>query len=345
MLNARRVLDVLDLDDGRVGHVLDATLPPGTAVHGVVDWNRRFDHMQQHTGQHVLSACFEDAAGASTVSVHFGAETCTLDLAVPVDAGQVDAAEQLANAIVFEDRAVSVRFVTAEDARSLPLRKAPARSGTLRLVEIDRCDLSACGGTHVRHTGSIGLIAVTGTERFKGGTRVEFVCGGRALARFRYLRDAVSGSVRSLSVLPHELPGAIDRLQEELKAQKAAERLMTDRLAGFEAERLAGRSEAVNGVRLVVDAIEGAGAPRLKALATAIASRPGHMAVLVGTDSPAAIVVARAGDVPVDAAAVLKQLTSAFGGRGGGRPELAQGGGLTGAPDAILQRARTLIAG
>src|SRR5262249_9093695 len=151
------------------------------AVHGEIDWSRRFDHMQQHTGQHVLSAAFVHVSGAPTVSFHMGVETSTIDLATAVAPADVERAVDEANRVVWDDRAVGVRFASADAARALPLRKESARQGELRLVEVPDFDLSACGGTHVARTGGIGLIAVLGTEKFKGGLRVTFVCGGRAL--------------------------------------------------------------------------------------------------------------------------------------------------------------------
>ncbi|MFP5379245.1 MAG: alanyl-tRNA editing protein, partial [Vicinamibacteria bacterium] len=185
-----------------------APLAPGQTVEGFVDWPRRFDHMQQHTGQHVLSAAFERRCGARTESFHLGADHATIDLSREVTPAEIAAAEDEANRVVWEDRPVQVRFVSDEEAASLPLRKPPARAGTLRVVEIEDFDLSACGGTHVARTGGIGVIAVPAWEKFRGGTRVTFLCGRLALARFRYWRDALSAAQRLLSVAPHEMAEA-----------------------------------------------------------------------------------------------------------------------------------------
>ncbi len=195
-LGGRAVLDVVDGEDGVITHVGDGPLEPGQAVAGVIDWPRRFDHMQQHTGQHVLSAAFERTCAARTESFHLGTTTCTIDLAREVTPAEIAGAEDLASQVVFEDRPVQVRFASETEAAAMPLRKEPARGGTLRLVDVKDFDLSACGGTHVSHTGQIGLIAVTGWERFKGGTRVAFVCGQRALISHRRFRAVVTGLVR-----------------------------------------------------------------------------------------------------------------------------------------------------
>jgi alanyl-tRNA synthetase len=338
-----RVVDVVDLEDGRIAHVLDGAIDPGRTVTGRIDWSRRFDHMQQHTGQHVLSAAFERVHGARTVSFHLGSEASTIDLEQQLDAPAIASGEAEANRILWEDRPVTVRFASADDAASLPLRKESARTGTLRLVEVEGFDLSACGGTHVSRTGAIGLIAVAGHERFKGGTRVEFLCGGRALRGFSRLRDVVSGCVRQLSVLPSELPASIDRLQADAKELRSQVRDLHGRLATHEAARLAASAHDVGGTRVVVARVDGADAQSLKGLAQEIAGRAGHAAILVGSAPPVPIVIARAADVTLDSGALLKQLTSRFGGRGGGRPELAQGGGLTSAPEEVLAAALVLV--
>jgi alanyl-tRNA synthetase len=343
-LAGRRVLDVFVRDDDEaVVHVLDAPLEAGGTVEGVIDAARRRDHMQQHSGQHVLSAAFERTAGARTVSFHLGTGVSTIDLAATPDAAAVARAEDEANRIVRENRPVHVRYASAEEAAALPLRKEPVRGGTLRLVDVEGWDLSACGGTHVARTGAIGLIAVTAWERYKGGTRVSFVCGLRALAAFRASRDAIGAAVRQLSVLPADLGDAIARLQSDAKALRQQVRTLGERLARFEADELARSARDLSGLRLVCAAVEGADAQRLKTLAQAIAARPGHAAVLVGTDAPRAVAAARAAGAPLDAAALVKALTARFGGRGGGRPELAQGGGLAASPDEILSAVAAMI--
>ena len=342
-LGDARVLDVVDLDDDRVAHVLDRALPSGVPVHGAIDWNRRFDHMQQHTGQHVLSAACDRICHARTESFHLGADTSTIDLAIAITADQAAAAEAEANRIVWEDRPVGVRFASADEARQLPLRKESLREGTLRLVDVEGFDLSACGGTHVSRSGGIGVIAVCGTERFKGGTRIEFVCGGRALTRFRQQRDVLAAVTRQLSVVPAELATAIERLQSENKAQRTLARSLQSQLVGYEARTLTDAAESSGGRRLVVRRMEGFDAQGLKALAMAIVATPGCVACLLNAETPPLLIVARSSDVALDSAVVLRDLIDRFGGKGGGRPELAQGGGLTGEPDVILGAARELI--
>jgi alanyl-tRNA synthetase len=315
----------------------------GEVVHSEIDWDRRFDHMQQHTGQHVLSAAFDRLFDVRTLSFHLGAEVSTVDLAREMTATEIMAAEEAANRVVWEDRAVSIRFVTRDEAGQLPLRKEPAREGTLRLVEIDGWDLSACGGTHVARTGSIGAIAVAAWERFKGGQRVEFLCGGRALRRFRSMRGSLGASVRLLSVLPQELPAAIGRLQADAKEQKRGLLALQGELARCRAAELVATARSISTGRLVLGTVD-ADASGLKTLAVAVTREPGLIAVLVSTSTPALIVVARSSDQSASSEQLLSALMARFGGRGGGKAELAQAGGLGGAPEEILEAAGRMLA-
>jgi alanyl-tRNA synthetase len=344
-LGGWRVVDVVDEEDGTISHVVDvgadkpepgaANLEPGVRVHGAIDWPRRFDHMQQHTGQHVLSAAFERLLRMRTVSFHLGAEVSTIDLAREASSDEIAAAEDEANRVVWEDRLVSIRFTSAAEAAQLPLRKEPVRGGTLRLIDVADFDLSACGGTHVARTGAIGVIAVSRWERFKGGQRLEFVCGGRALRAYRTLRDAVSSSVRLLSTLPQDLPASIERMQADAKDQKRQLIAQQLELAQYKASELAATAQSIPGAQLVARAID-ADANTLKAMAAAIASRPGFIVALVSTGSPALAAIARSEGMTASAQKILQALIARFGGRGGGRPELAQGGGLVGRTEDIL---------
>jgi alanyl-tRNA synthetase len=344
------VIDVLDEDDGLV-HVLGddprdagAGEPAvGQTVRGTIDWPRRFDHMQQHTGQHVLSAAVDRLFGVRTVSFHLGRDASTIDLARELSRDEIAAAEAEANRVVWENRRVSIRYSSAEDAATLPLRKESRREGTLRLIEIDGFDLSACGGTHVERTGSIGLIATGAIERFKGGQRLEFFCGGRALDRFRVMRDTLAGAVRLLSVLPVELPNAIERLLAEARDQQRTAAALQQDLAAYRAAEMAAAAEPSPAGRLVLRVVDG-DAGVLRSLASAIVSNPGFVVVLVSSARPALVVVARSLDRSISAHDVVRALTAAFGGRGGGKPELAQAGGLDGSPDDILAAARQVLA-
>jgi alanyl-tRNA synthetase len=256
-LSGRSVVEVADRDDdGAVLHFVEDTIAVGETVEGEIDRARRLDHMQQHTGQHVLSAAFVRVLDVPTVSFHLGTESSTVDLAGDLDATAIVAVEEEANRIVWDDRTVAVRFVSEEEAARLSLRKEPARTGTLRLVEVQDFDLSACGGTHVPRTGAIGVIAETGWERYKGGTRISFVCGGRALRAFRSLRDATSATSRLLSVQTAELPDAVARLQAEARDQSLRARAMGEELATFEAAALKREASEASGRRVLARVLE-----------------------------------------------------------------------------------------
>ena len=223
------------------------------------------------------------------------------------------------------------------------MRKKPTREGILRLIEVTDFDLSACGGTHVARTGAIGMIAVAGAEKFKGGTRVTFACGGRALRVLRTLRESVAGSVRALSVFPRELPAAIERMQADTKDLRRTVKRLQEALAAHEATRLAGAAQVVDGVHVVVDILDGWDANGLKAIASAVTAGTRAVVALFSATSPCAVVVARSANIPIDASAVIRALTGQFGGRGGGKPDLAQGGGLSADVAAMVQVARRLL--
>lgn len=320
-----RVVDVVDEGD-RIAHVLaePVALAPGARVEGRIDWERRFDHMQQHTGQHLLSAVFAELYGFETVSVHFGAESSTIDLATAtLAAGQIEAAEARANALVWEDRAVAVSYEHAAEAAGL--RKRPDREGPLRIVSIDGVDRSACGGTHVRGTAEIGPVLIRGVERVRGNARVAFVCGGRALRRAREDHALLTRLALDFSARPEEVPALVTGLRERERALRAALRRAEEELAGFRARALYERTEpAEDGVRRAVERHPAGGLDELRALANAFIALP--KAVLVAAvDEPPALLLAASEDSGINAGAALRAALAEVGGRGGGSPRVAQG--------------------
>lgn len=346
-LGGAPVTDVIDDEaTGEVVHVVKGAAEAfavGATVHGEIDRARRFDHMQQHTGQHVLSAAFDRLLGVRTVSFHMGVTGSTIDLAREVSAAEIDRAVAEANRVVWDDRPVAIRYATDAEAAAMPLRKESHRSGVLRLVEVPDFDLSACGGTHVARTGVIGVIVVSGTERFKGGTRVSFLCGGRALAGYNALKDVTTAVSRSLSVGVAELPDAVARMGAEAKDQqrrvKQLQEQVTTQLAAELRQRAIGGR---HGVKLVIHDQPGWDAAAIKFLAAAVVSVPGVIVVLTGEGSPVPVVIARSSDVTFDAGAWIKDATAALGGRGGGRPEMAQGGLAAGTSDVLARAKETL---
>ena len=341
-LGSTAVLETIDAGDDVI-HVLAAPLAEGAQVSGEIDWGRRFDHMQQHTGQHILSGAFEQLFDNLTVGFHMGTDVSTIDLSRHTSLPDIERAVDESNRIVWEDRPVAIRFVSKSEAAGLSLRKEPQREGTLRLIDIAGFDLCACGGTHVDRTGAVGLIAVVSVERMRGGSRLSFVCGARALRAWRSFRDVVAGSVRALSVLPHELPAAIERLQDESKELSKQLRTVQERLADREGARIAAAAPEIQGVRLAVETLDGWDVAGLKSIAAAATASTRACVVLVTPAEPVSIVVACSPNVPIDANVALQQLTRRFGGRGGGKPGLAQGGGITAPAEEVAGAARTLI--
>ena len=331
-LGDARVVDVVD-EDARIAHVLEkpATFAAGDEVKGRIDQARRFDHMQQHTGQHLLSAVVEDLFGHKTVSVHFGDEYSTLDLDAPLSMERALKAERRANEIILENRPVSVKFEDAATAAGL--RKAVDRAGELRIIEIDRTDRSACGGTHVRGTAEIGPMIVRRVEKNKQGMRVEFICGWRALARSRADFDALAAMAVSLTASIDEVPALVAAQAARVKEAETAARKSGEELAKYQArERYESAMPDANGARRITEAA-GSMDP-LRAMAQALANMPN--AVYLGTvASPPGIVFAASADSGINAGELLKAALAANGGRGGGSPRVAQGT----VPDtAALQR-------
>ena len=325
-LGGARVTDVID-EDERVAHVLAAPLAGlnlGDTIRGEVDWPRRFDHMQQHTGQHVLSAVFADLYGYETVSVHFGADRSSLDLDVgAIDAARLGEAEQRANEIVWENRAVTVGFEDSTTATGL--RKPPPRAGTLRIVTIDGVDRSACGGTHVRTTGEIGAITLRGTERVRKQTRVEFLCGGRVVRQARADYEALSAIALSVKASIAEAPALVAAQSAELRDTISARKRLEGELAVHDARALYESTPPTpGGVRVAVVHRDTGSLEDVRPLALAFAASV-RAVLIASVASPATVLVAASPDAGVDAGGALKAAVATAGGRGGGSPRLAQG--------------------
>jgi len=316
------IADVIDEGD-RIAHVVVAPLPESAAIQGVVDWTRRYDHMQQHTGQHLLSAVFEDLYGHRTASVHFGPDYSTLDLETEsVPRAQLVAVERRANAVVAEARPVLVTF---EDARTaVGLRKPSDRDGTLRIVSIDSLDRSACGGTHVRSTAEIGPVLLRSVEKVRKTTRVEFVCGTRAIRRARSDYEALTGIASSLSASLDDAASLVGTQSERLKDGDNARKKLEKELAGYRIRDLySAAAEDASGVRTIV-LRDASTMDDLRALAQAAFGLP-RVVVVGALVDPPSVLIASSEDSGVDAGRLLKERLAAVGGRGGGSPRIAQG--------------------
>ena len=316
------VVDVVD-EDERVAHLLAAPLE-GDTVEGVVEWRRRRDHMQQHTGQHLLSALASDRFGWETVSVHFGPDGSTLDLgADSIGADALRELERLANLAITENRPVTVSFEDAVAATGL--RKPSDRGGMLRIVTIADMDRSACGGTHVRATGEIGAIVLRRSERVRKSTRVEFLCGDRAIARARADYDVLSALAQGMSCRIDELSTLITSQHEQLRALENERRRLEDEVSVSRARDAYGELEPdARGIRRLVERRPAGKADAARALALAFCALP-RATFAVAVTAPPAVLFAASDDSGVDAGRVLKAALGEVGGRGGGSPRLAQG--------------------
>src|SRR5256885_3017035 len=326
-----------DEASGNIMHVIEGTVT-GPSVHGRIDPARRADHMQQHSGQHVLSQAFVELFNWPTVSFHLGAVSCTIDLpADSVSREQAEAAEDLANRIVRENRSVAIRYIARQNIAEAGLRKPTERSGDIRVIDIAGYDRSACGGTHVRTTGEIGPILITGIDRAKKQTRVEFISGDRVLKYARQANRTLESISQTISAAPFETASAVRALWDEHQRTRK-------RIEDFESELLdyeAAQFPVSNGVAMAT--FKNRGIEKLKMLAVKICARPGTVALLADEGDQLRVVFARSADVAIDVAALLKKTLERFGGRGGGRPNLAQGGGLTGSAEEILNFAHEML--
>ena len=331
------VLDVIDEGD-RIAHLLAAPVEP-EEVACQIDWQRRFDHMQQHTGQHLLSAVFAELFGIATVSVHFGAASSTIDLDAPsLSADQIRAAEVGANEAMCQNLPVRVTF--AEASGELGLRKASSRAGELRIVSIDSLDRSACGGTHVRATGEIGAVLIRKLDKVRGATRVEFLCGLRATRRARADFDALSGIAQALSAPLDDTPALVSSQMEALKTVEKDRRRLEEELGAAQGRELYDSTTPdAFGIRRAVRRLPSGPLDPFRPLAQSFCARP--MAVFVGAvEQPPAILFATSPDSGLDSGKLLKAALSAAGGRGGGTARLAQGS----APSAaVLEQAVTAL--
>jgi alanyl-tRNA synthetase len=321
-LGEAEVVEVVD-EGERIAHLVNAPVA-AQRLRGRIDWTRRFDHMQQHTGQHLLSAVIAERFGCETVSVHFGRESSTLDLTTAgLSHDQVVEAERFANRAVTDNRPVTVAF--EEAAAATGLRKPSDRQGIIRIVTIEGLDRSACGGTHVRATGEIGAISIRRVERVRQVTRLEFLCGQRAVRRARTDAELLTTLAAAHSAAAEELPGLLEAQRAELKAGVAARRELEEAVAGFRARELYGSiAPDARGRRLAILREAEGPIERLRPLSQAFASLP--RAVFIGVvEQPPAILLAVSTDVGIDAGKQLKAALEAVGGRGGGSSGSAQG--------------------
>jgi len=328
-LDGQPVFDVQE-KAGEIVHWIAGKLQK-QSVHGHISWPRRFDHMQQHTGQHILSQAFLQVLGAQTVSFHLGEESSTIDLdRATLEDAEAVAVEDLANEIVFANRTITARFVGPDELASLELRKAPVVKQDIRIVEIEGFDRSPCGGTHCSSTGEVGPIAIRKWERRGQQIRVEFLCGWRALRDYRWKTATVNELALAFSVKDRELSDAVLRLMQEAADNRRELQHLRDELLAAEAAKLLTEAKQWNDVRVVLRVFVERQPQEVRNLALLLAKGQKTIALLGTAGKQARLFFARTDDLTNDMAALLKKTCLTFGGKGGGQPHLAQGGGLPG---------------
>jgi len=326
-----RVAEVAEQEDGTILHFLENAVPvqPGSRIHGVIDADRRRDHMQQHTGQHVLSAAFVRSLNMPTVSFHMGVESCSIDLDTKgLTAKQAETAEALANEVVTENRSVSICFVSSAEAKDLGLRKLPpAERDQLRLIDIHDFDLTACGGTHVTATGQIGCVLLRKIEKVRQGWRVEFVCGKRAVGTARRDYTTLAESAGLLSTPIWDVPQQVRKSQEEARALKRSAEHTLAELADLYALRMLEETPESGGRKVVTRVLPDRDLGFIKLLAQKLTRQSPKVVALLGVSSdPPAVVFAQSVGQPFDMGALMKEVLAKLGGRGGGSRDMAQGG-------------------
>ena len=332
MLGGVTLLDtVVREEDGAIIHVLERPLPETRReVEGLLDWSRRFDHMQQHTGQHILSAAFEQVLDADTIGFHLGTEVSTLDInRARLEPAAVAPVEELANQVIWENRPVSMHVVNPDELAALPLRRPPTVEGPVRIVDIAGFDVNPCGGTHVAHTGEIGLIKILRLNYRGSETRVEFLCGRRALHDYRARNEMVNRLTGMLTVGHQELDQAVERLQVETRQLRQELRKVHKRLLNVEADELVETAVVHEPYRVVWRVLEERDADELRALTQGVVQYTGIVALLASVGEKTHLCFARAEGVDLNVAGLLREACTQLGGKGGGQPHLAQGSAPT----------------
>ena len=337
------VVDVIVDEQGAVWHLLahDAIAPTiGQSVDCKIDWARRYDHMQQHAGQHLISQVFYRLFAYETVSVHFGESESTLDLDVPaIEAAQLEAAEHHANQLAYSALPIRAYIVDEADLASIPLRRAPKVSGKIRIVEIDGFDYSACGGTHTRTTAEILPIKFIKQEKRRNQTRLTFLCGKRAVRDYEEKHRLLTTIAGRFSTEITQTVPLLDRLIAQNRELQGTVEALTTQLLRAEAATLYSQAEMHNGIRVLTLAEGQRDLAAIKTLAQLLTEQPGMVALFAcASGDKATLVFARSADLQPHMGNLLKSTLQRFGGNGGGKPEFAQGGG------AMWEQAQAMLA-
>jgi alanyl-tRNA synthetase len=328
-INDIEVLDVYENESNDIVHILKQPVEDRDVV-GRIYWERRFDHMQQHTGQHLLSQAFIKKCNADTISFHLGDESATLDLnQAGFSADTISAVEEFTNRIIYENRQVIGHIVSKNELDQFPVRKPASVEGNIRIIEIENFDYSPCGGTHCSRTGEIGVVKITRYENYKDGTRVHFKCGIRALREYQEKSKILKQIGEHLSTGEPELYRNIKKLQHELKSLRREHGDLKNRYLDHEAQTIFAERKDLENLDIISKLFTDRDPKDLKPLAQKLVRYGTNTIVLFGTKAggKASLLFLRSEAIPIDMGKLMQQACAVIGGRGGGRPEQAQGGG------------------
>ncbi len=326
-INGAKVIDVYEENENII-HVLEDDVFSNN-VNLVIDWDTRFTHMQQHTGQHILSTIFDKLYRAKTVGFHLGSEFVYIDVTLPeLDTSTIEKVENYANKIIFSNFDIKTYLVDKHEASTLPLRKQPIVDTNIRIVEIDKIEYSPCCGTHVRATGEVGIIKIRKWEKYKGNVRIEFVCGGRALSDYRWKNNQINEISNLLSVKDNTSYNAVQRIYDENKDLLNNIRNLKKELLQYKASELIEKAVIHNDIKVVNAIFEKEDFKEIKNMATQIISISKAIVIFgVIEKDKCQIVLGRSDDIDINMRDIFKHTIDIIDGRGGGSPQLVQGGG------------------
>jgi alanyl-tRNA synthetase len=332
------VIDVWD-EDGEIWHLLES-MPENDEVFGHINWTRRFDHMQQHTGQHILSKAFIETLGANTIGFQIGSESSTIDLNLSsITLSRIQEVEEIANHIVCENHPVVIYYISKEDTASISLRKPPQVNGPIRVIWIVGIDISACGGTHVSATGEIGLIKITGYERHKSNIRISFLCGNRAIRDYQKLHHNITQVSKDLSINKDDLPQAIARLKNEVSNTSKAIKNVRKEIMEIEGDKLWNNAQVISGRKYIHAYLEDRDYEDLMVLVNRLRSYPTTIILLaIREENNIRLVCSRSVDMEeINAGKVMQTAVNLLNGKGGGTPEMAHGGAPITDPQTVIE--------
>lgn len=342
-INGEEIIYVTE-EQGRTLHITQKMLQPGPA-HCNIDWNVRFDNMQQHSGQHILSACFFKLFNGETSSFHIGKDSSTIEIDVEsFDSTMAEQIEALANSIIYKNTAITASILDKEALAALPLRKQPKVDSNIRIISIEDCDCSPCGGTHVKSTGEIGIIKIKKLEKLKSSYKFEFVCGKRALLDYTYKNYVINSLCTHLSAPEHDVENAFIKFTEDYKGLQKQISALRSEVVSYDIQQLQLQAMDIGNIKVIAKVFDNREFNDVKLIAQGIVSSPSNIALLASRGQNCQLIFARSENISTDMNSLLKGILPMLNGKGGGSPKAAQGGGsgdIDGALAAAIERLKS----